>query len=303
MKKNTLLCILIALINMIGFSQSTATYTIVFDSNWSQTAHPHASGSLPGSAHWSKLVGATHNEQITFLEMGVAATPGVKNIAELGSNGAFFAEVDAAIDANMANQRIDGPSLGTAQGQMIINSVSTTEAYPFLTLASMIAPSPDWMIAVNSIALVDANGDWKDEITLDLYPYDAGTDSGTDYTSGNVVTSPQGTIENAQGTTPFSNEKIGTLTITLDEVLGDASVQKNDFQLFPNPTEGMVTIRNSSKISTIEVYNILGKLVLQNNRLNSATLSLNLDQFPSGVYLVKVIDTDNKETIKKVIKR
>lgn len=303
MKKNTFLSFLMIAICSVGFSQSTATYSVVFDSNWSQTAHPHSSGNLPGNAHWSKLVGATHNDQVVFLEMGGTASEGIKNIAELGSNTAFFAEVNTAITAATANQIVDGPNLGTALGQIVINSIETTDEYPLLTLASMIAPSPDWMIAANSIALQDTFGEWKDEINIDLFPYDAGTDSGTDYTSGNVPTTPQGTISNGSGSAPFSNEKIGTLTITLEEVLGNDGATLQDLQIFPNPTRGNVTITNPTIIQAIEVYNVLGKRIINNTSINDSKFILNLENLPSGVYLVVVTDTSQNQITKKVVKQ
>jgi hypothetical protein len=303
MKKKILLSFLIASISAIGFSQSTATYSVVFESNWSQSAHPHSSGNLPGNAHWSKLVGATHNDQVTFLEMGSPATEGVKDIAELGSNTAFFAEVNTAIAAASANQIIDGPNLGTALGQMVIGAVETTDEYPMLTLASMIAPSPDWMIAVNSIELQDSFGEWKDEISIDLFPYDAGTDSGTDYTSGNAPTTPQSTISNASGTAPFSNEKIGTLTITLESILGDDVSTFQKLQVFPNPTRGNVTVTSATSIQAIEVFNVLGKRVLYNDRINNTTFNLDLEKQPSGVYLVMITDSTQNKTTKKIIKQ
>ncbi|MBT8262857.1 MAG: hypothetical protein KJO05_08545 [Bacteroidia bacterium] len=68
--------------NLMVFSQSEATYSINYTSTWSETTHPHPGGNFPASAHYSKLVGATHNDQVVFLEMGSLATPGIEDIAE-----------------------------------------------------------------------------------------------------------------------------------------------------------------------------------------------------------------------------
>jgi len=37
-------------------------------------------------------------------------------------------------------------------------------------------------------------GQWIDELVIPLFAYDAGTDSGSNYTSGNNDTNPQGAI-------------------------------------------------------------------------------------------------------------
>ena len=288
--------------NLMVFGQSEATYSINYNSTWSETTHPHPGGNFPASAHYSKLVGATHNDQVIFLEMGSLASPGIKDIAELGSNGVFFSEVNTAINNGSANEIIDGDDLSTSTGEIDINNVVTSEEYPLLTLVSMIAPSPDWMIAVNSVELLDTNGNWKPSISIDLFPYDAGTDSGIDYTSPNLVTDPPEPITSAQEVAPFSNEKMGTLTITLESVLGDDDTFKNNLKLFPNPTGGMLRITGSQGISMVEAFNVLGAKVFQQN-MNSNEAQLDISHLRSGVYMFRVESTDGSSVVKKVIRR
>lgn len=298
--------ILIALLFMgiSSFSQiSTATYSINYTSTWSNTTHPHPTNNFPAGAHYSKLVGATHNTDVVFLEMGQLASPGVEDIAELGSNTVFFNEVTTAINNGDANQIIDGDALNTSEGEIVINDVVTSNEFPYITLLSMIAPSPDWMVAVNSVELLDGGGDWKDSITMDLFPYDAGTDSGTDYNSPNMDTNPADPISSAQGVPPFSNMKMGTLTITLEDVvLSVDETTTGSFELYPNPTSGIINIAAVNNISTIEVYNVLGALIMT-AAPNSNQAKLDLSSFGSGVYMVKLNTTDGATAVKKVVKR
>jgi Spondin_N/Secretion system C-terminal sorting domain len=303
MKKKLLLLLSISILSVYSYAQSEATYSVTFTSNWTQMAHPHSSGNLPGNAHWSKLVGATHTDQVVFVEMGSLATPGVEDIAELGSNTIFFSEVNSAIALNYANSIIDGDDLPTAEGQIIINDIVTTEDYPLLTLLSMIAPSPDWIIAMNSVSLLDTNGDWIDEIIINLYPYDAGTDSGVDYTSPNMNTDPQEPISSKQGMTPFSNEIIGSITISLEGViLGVDDVTLNETVLFPNPTNKTVIISSSNSVQAIRIYNALGAEVLTLNDVNAGSLQIDVSKLPSGIYLVKVRDISNNISVKRLVK-
>jgi spondin N/type IX secretion system substrate protein len=303
MKKKLLLLLIIPFFSVYSYSQSEATYSVTFTSNWTQMAHPHSSGNLPGNAHWTKLVGATHNDQVVFVEMGGLATPGVEDIAELGNNTIFFSEVNNAIALNYANFIIDGDDLPTAEGQIIINDIVTTEDYPLLTLLSMIAPSPDWMIAMNSVSLLDTNGDWIDEIIINLYPYDAGTDSGVDYTSPNMDTDPQEPITSKQGMTPFSSEIIGSITITLEGViLGVEDITLNETVLFPNPTDKNVTISSSNSVQAIHIYNALGAEVLTLNDVRSNSKQIDLSHLLSGIYLVKVRDISNNISVKRLVK-
>lgn len=50
-------------------------------------------------------------------------------------------------------------------------------------------PSPDWFVGVDSLNLCEGSR-WKQEVTIDLQPYDAGTDSGFTFSSPNFPTSP-----------------------------------------------------------------------------------------------------------------
>lgn len=295
---------LLVLFTTATWAQSTARYSVTFESNWSQAAHPHSSGSLPASAHWSRLVGATHNSDVTFLSMGEAASPGIEDIAELGSNTAFFNEVDLAIGDGFANQAINGPDLDTALGSIVISEIETSTDFPLLTLASMIAPSPDWMIAIGSVSLVDTDGDWITEITIDLYPYDAGTDSGADYSSPNMNTSPAGVITSLQGVTPFSSDIIGTLTITLEEILSVDDFAANSLQIQPNPVNNLLTI-NSGVVGVREftIYNPIGSAIMNKQLGGVNQTSVDVSELKSGIYLMRIITVDNQVIVRKIVKR
>lgn len=51
-----------------------------------------------------------------------------------------------------------------------------------LSFVSMIYPSPDWFVGVSGQNLCDnTNCKWIERKDVDLFPWDAGTDSGTSY--------------------------------------------------------------------------------------------------------------------------
>lgn len=58
-----------------------------------------------------------------------------------------------------------------------------------LSLMVKLIPSPDWFVGVDSINLCEGS-QWKQEVTIDLQPYDAGTDSGFTFSSPNFPSSP-----------------------------------------------------------------------------------------------------------------
>lgn len=61
-----------------------------------------------------------------------------------------------------------------------------------------IVPSPDWFVGVDSLDLCEG-GRWKEQASLDLYPHDAGTDSGFTFSSPNFATIPQDTVTEVSG--------------------------------------------------------------------------------------------------------
>lgn len=298
----TNLLIVFVLICICSQSQTTAVYDITFTSVWNATDH----GTLPGNAHWSKLVGANHNNNVVFLEMGQNASPGIENVAELGDNVVFSNEVNAAVTATDAEQYIDGNDLGTATGNITIIGLQISEDFPLLTLVSMIAPSPDWMIAVNSIDLRE-NNNWKNSISIDLFPYDAGTDNGVNYTSADDDNDPQDPISSLQGVSPFNTEKIGSLTITLDQVLGiDDNAFDSGIKIFPNPTSEKINISNQTNqdLNSVIIYNVLGKIVEKLDPIGiNQTLILQLHNLNSGIYFIKMASIDGQSVTKKIILR
>ena len=307
MKKITLqlTIILTCLLSSIGFTQSTATYDIDFTSTWNSTDH----GTLPGNAHWSNLVGANHNSNITFLEMGGSATQGIENVAELGSNSVFNSEVQTAIISGNAEQWLEqsfSPFAAISSATLV--DVVVSEDYPLLTLVSMIAPSPDWMIAVNSLNLWDTSmNKWKESFTIDLFPYDAGTENGFNYSTSNAPTVPRGVITNIAGASgyPFGPEKIGTLMVTFKSTSLNIDEFENfdNLKIYPNPiTNGIISISNGSSVSKIELFDVLGKQVkriLQN--ASDQEFNIVLPDLKAGIYLMKLYGIEGQIVSRKLI--
>ena len=69
--------------------------------------------------------------------------------------------------------------------------ITVKDQYSVVSLISMIAPSPDWFVGVDSYDLCGGDGKWKDKRELDLLPWDAGTESGQQFTSTDIATMPQ----------------------------------------------------------------------------------------------------------------
>lgn len=289
------------LFNVISYAQSTAIYNFTFTSIWNETDHT----SIPNNAHWSDLVGATHKTKDAFFKLGETASLGIKNVAELGNNIAFNTEVNNAINSNEASQYLqEGFSPFAAISSATLSGIEFTEEFHLITLISMIAPSPDWFIAINSLDLRNTeNTGWKNSFSMDVFVYDAGTDDGFDYTSSNSANSPVG-ISKINGA-PINGNRIGTLTITLQSVLRvDDIPSLESIKLFPNPTHGEITISNTQNIDieAIKIYNFLGKLVLSTIPENKTSkFNINLSKLNKGIYLISIETNGGNTKTQKII--
>lgn len=96
---------------------------------------------------------------------------------------------------------------------------------------------------------------------------------------------------------------IDYVRIYQSEAILSTQTEKNnkdlEIQLYPNPLKNYLFIRGSEKIKLVEVYNVIGKQVLQqNNSKNDIRLKLN--GFAKGIYFVKIYSGE-KAHLKKIV--
>ncbi|WP_309642525.1 fibronectin type III domain-containing protein [Flavobacterium sp.] len=80
-----------------------------------------------------------------------------------------------------------------------------------------------------------------------------------------------------------------TLAVHENEVEG--------LQVFPNPTVSILNIKHISKIDTVEITNLIGQSILQ-QQIQATDGVINLTHYPSGIYLVKVSVGNTSQTFK-----
>ncbi|MBA9072948.1 hypothetical protein GGR22_001074 [Flavobacterium gossypii] len=92
--------------------------------------------------------------------------------------------------------------------------------------------------------------------------------------------------------------QIEDYTINIQESLGTIDFNKNDFKLYPNPTEGIINIQANQEIKSITIYNHLGQLIATQkaSQINIANLS-------SGIYMIRVDFENGQTATKKVVKK
>lgn len=83
----------------------------------------------------------------------------------------------------------------------------------------------------------------------------------------------------------------GGVTFFRDSRLSNNQLTTTTFKIYPNPTSNSFSI-TTNDIVTVKVYDVLGKLMLQNNDYISDT-AISLSDFAKGVYIIKIIGTDS----------
>jgi hypothetical protein len=189
-----------------------ARYRLTFEAAWSAATHPT---DFPPNPHFSGLIGAAHRPHVRLWQVGGLASPGIKNMAETGVKGPLGAEIDGLIAAGDACVQISGEGIHLSPGEVTVVFEASKDC-PAVSVVTMIAPSPDWFVGVSALSLLEG-GAWVDEKVVELFPYDAGTDSGASYTSPNLpTTSPEGIfrIEGEPLLVDGSVPPLGTFTFT-----------------------------------------------------------------------------------------
>jgi hypothetical protein len=79
------------------------------------------------------------------------------------------------------------------------------------------------------------------------------------------------------------------------------SGKKPLYQLYPNPTENYLRIVSQSYLQ-VQCFDALGNLVLE-KRVTDGIYEMTMEEFKSGIYLVRAVDLQGNVQEEKLIKR
>ena len=167
---------------------SPAQYSVTFAPNWNNASHV---GAVPGNAHFSPMVVATHNRGYELFNIGRGSTPGVKQMAETGKTAILKRELDRAFRSGTVGSYRTGKRTEAVDHDSI--TINARPGQSLISMTSMIAPSPDWFVGVSNYDLCQ-NGVWRNVASFNMVPFDAGTDSGRSLTAPDEATRPQEAI-------------------------------------------------------------------------------------------------------------
>jgi predicted small secreted protein len=162
---------------------STASYKIIITGSWAMPQHV-----IPPSVHFTQFIGLIHSNECSVYKLGALASKGVENVAEVGNSTVLKKEMDSLIAANKALSKFFLTIPGII-GKDSTNISVNIKNYR-LSFESMLAPTPDWFVGIDSYNLIQ-NGKWIDDVTIPVYGYDAGTEDGDVFGYANPATVPQ----------------------------------------------------------------------------------------------------------------
>ncbi len=262
----------------------------------------------------NKILGAT------FMNYGPEAQSAVTNLTlnkAWGFSGHDFNSITPSFDfPNVFCQGATIPALPVISENGIqgiweppLNS-ETTATYTFIPILGQCAETTSINITINPIASPVGNSNQ----TL-----------GNSSTLANIVISPSNviwfaTVEDAlanvnalssnlalvDGTTYYAVNDNGQcrsqpFPVTVSVTLSADTIERKSLKFYPNPVTSVLQISYNNLISSIEIYNILGQLLIRET-LNSTNVSIEMTDLASSIYLVK-IKSENQTGEFKVVKQ
>src|SRR6267142_2361572 len=132
-----------------------AEYTVIIKSTWTKASFPLE---YPSDAHFSGMIGASHNGRYTIFAVGRKPTRGLERLSEEGKHSPLNDEIQHAIDQGTALMLFESGGLKNWKDSMVA-TVRVDPAHPLVDVVNMVAPSPDWFTGARDVNLIE-NGAW-----------------------------------------------------------------------------------------------------------------------------------------------
>lgn len=130
--------------------------------------------------HFADVIGGSHDTNFSFWGENHIATDGFRSMAEWGS--VRLLEIELRAKAPRLKTLVKAAGLWYPDVNKNTSSHFKVDRKKHkLSLVSMFGPSPDWVVGVNGLNLCLPDCTWEESLDIDLFPWDAGTDSGISY--------------------------------------------------------------------------------------------------------------------------
>jgi hypothetical protein len=134
---------------------------------------------------------------------------------------------------------------------------------------------------IGQVAITSGEGIYEIELTNGYWTGDL---VGLTLNFGNIVKGGSIEIEKIE----FCNPNLSNEDIAKDDV---------QLSIYPNPVGDMLSVKASTKINSLQIYNVTGQEVLR-----ASKASINTSSLSEGVYILKVLQEDGVISTKRFVK-
>lgn len=186
MKRSTSRCMLLLALVHLGLcspsmcSGRRAVYNVTFTNLL--TADTFGDAIPPTGLVFSPLAAVSHSNRVSLLTVRGFASPQLEAVAEKGDNAPLLRLARTLRKERSAVRSVVSADAPTMPGMNTTLKLVVNCNNPFVSIVSMIAPSPDWIVQINNFDTVMPDGEFVAEASGELIAYDAGTDSGDMFT-------------------------------------------------------------------------------------------------------------------------
>lgn len=225
-----------------------------------------------------------------------------------GGGGGGFVALPVNAPLPQVNGGQNGTSLSGAVTEMISNGATqggtgqiSTVTSNFITYTP--SATPNSVISINSTNSIICYGN-SAILSVPIpgnYLWQPGN-----INSNQIVAAPSiSTVYSVSGTNMYGCKVDGTYSLTVSECVALKSVEDNEdwFSFFPNPTEGIITIRCKQDFNgEMALVDLLGKTLIQiqNEELKQLEITINLNELPQGFYFLRIKDQHSIKLFKLI---
>ena len=124
-------------------------------------------------------------------------------------------------------------------------------------------------------------------------------------TTSSIAVTPTLTTTYSVTVTNAGCSSAATVTVNVTDCTGLQEQFAGAINIYPNPTNGVVNVAINSQFvgtASIEVYDVIGKLLIQENLVSEVT-TVNTSKLKQGIYMFKVVNDNQTIKVSRIIKQ
>jgi len=298
------LLLIIATFSTLTISAQTSVYHPFPESNACWNIQYVLSQCWMGTSDENYSIIISGDTNINSLNYHKLTTPYVQFYTYGSCTQQNFPGYKGAIRQDTANRKVFFvPPSDSAEQLLYDFTMQVGDTVKGYTQNFILTSVPDIVLSVDSVLVGnDFHKRWKINAEYLIYLIE-----GVGSTFGLIEPSPGSAIDvpgyhilcfQQNGMTLFPDTTDNCQIITS---INSNEAKSDQIKVFPNPSNGLFTVEFDQpvNISEVQVADMLGNIVYQENTNNKK--QIHIDNLPSGIYILTVIDKDKKKINKKIV--